>query len=93
MALRRPLFFTFVDFCDNRHSLTVVREPREFSRHPYTGRIARSSLRQHSLLVICAVGYSRNVVMVAQISTVIPFDELTLMVAQADNITVLYCLS
>ena len=36
---------------DNRHSLTVVRESRKFSRHPYIGRIARSSLRQHSFLV------------------------------------------
>jgi len=41
-----------VDFCDNRHLLTVVMEPRKFSRHPYTGRIARSSLRQHSFLVL-----------------------------------------
>ena len=29
----------------------VVRESRKFSGHPYVGRIARSSLRQHSFLV------------------------------------------
>jgi len=30
----------------------VVRESRKFSGHPCTGRIARSSLRQHSFLVL-----------------------------------------
>ena len=31
----------------------VVKESRKFSWHPYIARIARSSLRQHSFLVLC----------------------------------------
>jgi len=32
-------------------AMSVVRDPRKFSGHPYLGRIARSSLRQLSFLV------------------------------------------
>jgi len=36
-------------------AVDVVRESRKFSGHPYVGRIARSSLRQHSFLVLLVV--------------------------------------
>ena len=32
-------------------AMGIVRESQKFSGHPYLGRIARSSLRQHSFLV------------------------------------------
>jgi len=35
----------------------VVRESEKFSGHPYIERIARSSLRQHSFLVITCTQY------------------------------------
>jgi len=41
------------------------RESQKFSGHPYIGRIARSSLRQHSLLVIttqCSLSAKRGLV-------------------------------
>ena len=37
-------------------ALSVVRESCTFSRHPYIGRIARLSLREHGFLVYYSTG-------------------------------------
>jgi len=36
-------------------AMGIVRESQKFSGHPYLGCIARSSLRQHSFLVLCFI--------------------------------------
>jgi len=41
----------------------IVRESRKFSWHPYMGRIARSSLRQHSFLVLVEAIQAENMSM------------------------------